>query len=367
MDISGLFSGTVTLLKRRFGLFVLITLVPVIFTAVMIGAVIAAAFIVIGLSREGWQGVTAGVLLGGVGLLVVVIGGVLVQLKSYAMMVLAAYEIAQGLQPSFSSLLAGTKGYLPRLAPLIALGFAVIVVIYGGFGVLIVWILNSATADINNIGVALATIAGIALLSVLVLVPLALFIGTKLLYVVPAIALEQVDGIAALKRSWQLTNGAFWRTLGYYLLGSLAASTLTFVANLISQMLSVPLSLSSSSAQNSTDALVAFAAMLPILAISSLLQLAAQIIVVPFIYTYITCMFLDQVRRSEMPPPVYAAPGYPPAGYYPPAAPGQPANWQAPTAPPAAPPAPPAQWQTPPNPTYDPQPPADKDTPPAVS
>ena len=56
----------------------------------------------------------------------------------------------------------------------------------------------------------------------LVGIPLAIFLGTKLLYITQGVALEQRGGVEAMKRSWALTKGNFWRTLGYAILPQLA-------------------------------------------------------------------------------------------------------------------------------------------------
>ena len=62
-------------------------------------------------------------------------------------------------------------------------------------------------------------------------------------------------------------------------------------------------------------------AMLPAFLISIVLQLAVQLFTTPFLQTYQTYMFVDQVHRSELPPQQY---GYGTPGYgYPGGQPGQ--------------------------------------------
>ncbi|MEZ5089548.1 MAG: hypothetical protein R2719_07370 [Micropruina sp.] len=60
-------------------------------------------------------------------------------------------------------------------------------------------------------GATVAGIFGLFALLFLVGIPLAIFLSVKLLYIVPAVALEQLGGIDAMKRSWRLTKGGFWR------------------------------------------------------------------------------------------------------------------------------------------------------------
>lgn len=53
------------------------------------------------------------------------------------------------------------------------------------------------------------------------------WISTKLLVAVPSIVLEGYGPIAAIRRSWRLTNGYFWRTFGIWILVSLIVSVAT--------------------------------------------------------------------------------------------------------------------------------------------
>ncbi|MEE9964176.1 MAG: hypothetical protein K4304_03670 [Propionicimonas sp.] len=73
--------------------------------------------------------------------------------------------------------------------------------------------------------------------TLLVLVPALLVVliwfGIRLMLAPCAIAIEKAGPIQAIRRSWRLTNGLFWRTFGIYLLSSvlisLAASTVSSV------------------------------------------------------------------------------------------------------------------------------------------
>lgn len=60
------------------------------------------------------------------------------------------------------------------------------------------------------------------------------YFGTKLAFVPTIILLERLTIIPAIKRSWQLTNGNFWRTLGTQLL-------IGVIINVASQVISTPL------------------------------------------------------------------------------------------------------------------------------
>jgi hypothetical protein len=151
-------------------------------------------------------------------------------------------------------------------------------------------------------------------LMMLILLPLSYYFAVKLLYTVPATAIEAVGGIDGMKRSWRLTNGAFWRTLGYYLVAAIAVSIASSTISGIGQVGMVPMFASMGSSTNSRDpgaVLAAMAGLIPVFVIMGLLILALEAVAVPFMQTYITYMYIDQVRRSEMPA---GGSGYSPTG-----------------------------------------------------
>jgi len=99
----------------------------------------------------------------------------------------------------------------------------------GRLGALIGWTLLLALAWIVAIALVAAVVVALAMLggqagaigAVLVgvvgglgLIPLAIWINTKLSMVPSAIVLERLPLTAAVARSWRLTSGYFWRTFG---------------------------------------------------------------------------------------------------------------------------------------------------------
>ena len=60
------------------------------------------------------------------------------------------------------------------------------------------------------------------LLAILLFVLLSLLIGVRLLPLVAVVALGTDGPIAALKRTFRLTSGQFWRLLGFFLMLALA-------------------------------------------------------------------------------------------------------------------------------------------------
>jgi len=83
-------------------------------------------------------------------------------------------------------------------------------------------------------GAALGAIA-VSFLVGAVFVVAGAYFGTKLAFVPTIILLERLTIREAIKRSWQLTRGNFWRTLGMQLL-------IGVIINLASQVISLPIS-----------------------------------------------------------------------------------------------------------------------------
>lgn len=320
MDISGLFAGSFEALKRRFGLFILLTLVPTILSL----ALFVAAAVVGGgaaLARSQSAVITSVIII----IALVAVGTLVIglaQLKVYGMMSQAAYEIAQGQQPDFKGLLARNRGYLPRLLPVIAIFFGALIAFYLVVGA-VMWGLFSNISDSQDASAAALGALGLMTLLVVVAVPVSIVLWTKLLYLVPAVAIEQLGGLEAMKRSWSLTKGSFWRTFGYAVLPNLAVTAVLWVVNAISQLLGG--FFTSAMPRNPTpgQAMAYLLGMIPLFTVTIVLQLVVQLFTTPFLQSYYTYMFVDQVRRGELPPqqygygqPSYGAPGPQPGQPY---------------------------------------------------
>ena len=318
LDISGLFAGTFTALKQRFGLFILIAVLPFIVTMVLVGAGLAialsAGLIAYASNPRSVAALPVGVLLGAALFVVGILATVLVQLKSQAMMIAAAYEIAQGGRPDVRGLLQRTRGFLPRMTSVILIAIGVFIVIYGALFVFVFGAVGSLASRGRGNSAAAFGVVGVIFLAVIVLVPLGIYVQTKLLYTIPSVAIEDLGGIDGMKRSWVLTKGQFWRTFGYYLLASIAAGAISYVVSFITQMTMVPMMSGLNQTTNNDEVLAQMAALVPFFLLTFALQLAVQLITVPFLHAYVTYMFIDQVRRSEMRATLYGygtpAPGY---------------------------------------------------------
>lgn len=332
MKLSGIFSGTFAILRQRIGLFLLIALIPVgAALAIIVVLGLAVAFALVPAVQNPSAG---GVIWIGIGVLVLVLtlGSWILQVKSSGMMSVGFYEVAQGHRPTVGTLWKQTKGFLPRLAPILVV-LAVMGLVIMGLYVLMIYLIIASAYNRNGagtLGAALGTLLLVTLLGVA-----SFYFSVKLLYYMQAAAIEELDAMASLKRSWNLTNRAFWRTAGYALLASLIVALLTRFVSLFTSVLQIPMRQQLQQPTSMEKMALTAVAYLGVALLSIAVQLAVQLITQPFLVGYVTCMFIDQVARSEMPDVPYpqAIPGaYAPAGYYPPGYPQQGAYYPSPAA-----------------------------------
>ncbi|MFT4228520.1 glycerophosphoryl diester phosphodiesterase membrane domain-containing protein [Micropruina sp.] len=324
MDISGLFAGSFEALKRRFGLFILLSLAPSLLALAMFiaAAVVGGSAAITGNESAMITSLIIVVAIFAIGSLVVA----LAQLKMYGMMSQAAYEIAQGERPDFNGLMARTRGYLPRMMPVIALFFGIIIALYLLIGAMM-WAMFNSVANGGDPTGAVLGIFGLLTLLTVVAVPVSIILWTKLLYLVPSVATEALGGMEALKRSWNLTKGSFWRTFGYAILPQLAVTAVVWMLNALGQVASGAFGVAMPRNPTPAESMAYLLALIPLFTITIVLQILVQLFTTPFIQSYYTYMFIDQVRRNEQPSDYgqfgYGQPGYPPAGPQP----GQPYSY----------------------------------------
>ena len=122
------------------------------------------------------------------------------------------------------------KATWPRLGHLLlwtllaAASVTVVLAVIAG----IVWLLVALGGGFIAAGIVLAILALLALTAVLI------WLGIKLSVVPSVIVLERTGVIPAIRRSWRLTDGYFWRTLGVQYL-------IAFIVGTVSQVVVTPI------------------------------------------------------------------------------------------------------------------------------
>ena len=147
--------------------------------------------------------------------------------------------------------------------------------------VLVGWWLTSAS---TGLGVAVGLMLGLAVIALVV------WVNIKLLLAPVALMLESAGVITSMRRSWALVQGAWWRTFGIYLLGSILAA-------IVSSVLAIPFTV--------VGAIVSLGSIesgsLPItytLGIA-LATLVSSTIVLPFTSGIVSLLYIDRRIRRE--------------------------------------------------------------------
>jgi hypothetical protein len=335
MGLGDIFTTTFSVFRRRIGAFLGLTALQQLITVVLIVVPMVVATVVligqlISLDSSGaldsmstlrTVATTMGIMM-----LVIVLASVvagMISLYFTGIMITCANEATQQRFPTVSQLRTLSKGFFGRfvllyVAAMLLYGLAIAVAMLPmGFGMARVFSLTSSGmsgTDFEN--QLLATMVGGLLLSWLLLalvVAAAFVVEVKLAYVMQVCALEDLSGMAALRRAWDITREAFWRTLGYLLVFGLAAGAAQQVVSAVGQammsMVSATLPRSSSS---STSGAAAALQMLQsstfVLAFSGVyaVMIAVQLVIVPLKLTFVTVMYGDQVRRRELGPVAHA-------------------------------------------------------------
>ncbi|GAA0927790.1 glycerophosphoryl diester phosphodiesterase membrane domain-containing protein [Nonomuraea longicatena] len=173
------------------------------------------------------------------------------------------------------------KGRMPALFGVVLLTglimIAPLIPIFVIFGLLI------ANADRGNaIG-----LVGILILVMIAYLLYAVFFSTRFSFAAPAVVLEGSRPVAAMRRSWQLVGGQFWRVLGITLLTGI-------LAYLVSMAIKVPFNVVAQLLQFGESGTVVLTAAL--LAIGATV---ASMIVYPFQAAVSAILYTDRRMREE--------------------------------------------------------------------
>lgn len=300
----GVFSAlrlALAIYRRRFGLFLGLMLIPMVVAFVL---AFIAALVIVGAAlalTDGGPEASGGLLAGAaiVAIVVVLLIALVllaVTVKTNGMLVRLAAETERGAWPTFGDLHRATKGIVRRGLLLIVL----FTVLATAWYVLALVALASTLGSVFNTGeMAAASGGAIALFGLFLLASLvgALFLGVKWIYYGQALALENAGGLEPLRRSWRLTTGHFWRTLGWLLLvGVLVLAVYLVVMGPLSLVTGVSPIGMNPALDPAGQAAVGAGGLAG--ALSSLVSTVLSLLISPFVVIFYTVMYLDQRRRK---------------------------------------------------------------------
>ena len=152
------------------------------------------------------------------------------------------------------------------------------------------------TASARSYDSASAGIGGalsIIFLMIVALIVIACFLTVKFAFTSSAVVLEGLGPVDAMKRSWSLSKGSFWRILGrIWLIGIVTTLITSVLGAIVGAILGV-----GANAADSLGLLVAFSAF-----VSALLSA----VVIPVQSSFYTLMYLDERMRKENLAPMIA-------------------------------------------------------------
>lgn len=216
--------------KATFGSALLVQAITVVISLLVVGAV--TFFFLTRISTaapEDQDAITAG---GIAGIIIGALVPVLVSLVGTVFLQgVIVTEVARSTLGEKLTLKAVWKATWPRLGALLLWVFVATVALLLVVAVIVgvVWLLVVQGGGFIAAGVILAILAGIALLVI------GVWVSIKLSIVPSIIVLERATMVAAIRRSWRLTDGYFWRTLGVQYL-------IAFIVGTVSQIVITPVS-----------------------------------------------------------------------------------------------------------------------------
>ena len=192
--------------------------------------------------------------------------------------------------------------FSPRFVPVLLatfligiIEFVAIVVILLVFMIpFVLVVVNAASArSYDSASAGIGGAFAIIFLMIVALIVIACFLTVKFAFTSSAVVLEGLGPVDAMKRSWSLSKGSFWRILGrIWLIGIVTGLISAVLGGIVGAILGV-----GANAADSVGMLVAFSAFL-----SALLSA----VVIPVQSSFYTLMYLDERMRKENLAPMIA-------------------------------------------------------------
>lgn len=258
LDLGTLLGASFRVLRRNprptFGAALLVQGVVTVITLLVVGfAGISSILRLENAAQEDQSAIVAGsVGLGVVSALLAVFLGIVANAILQGVLVLEVSRAALGEKLTLRGLLALAKGRIGALVGWSAL-VSVALLIVLGILVALIWLMVTTLGAVGILfGVLLGLFGGFALLA------LGVWLGTKLSLVPSVLMIERLSLTEAVRRSWTLTDGFFWRTFGIQLLvGAIVGIAMNIVVAPFSIIGPIVLVLLDPNGTGSTTAIVA--------------------------------------------------------------------------------------------------------------
>ena len=116
---------------------------------------------------------------------------------------------------------------LQRIGSLVVTTLMALAVVFAVWTALLIvpFMIANAAADIDLVAALFALLSFAGIVGAVVIT---IYVGVRWAFIWPVIAFEGLTGVAALRRSWELTENFWWRTFGIIIVVFLAALAVSF-------------------------------------------------------------------------------------------------------------------------------------------
>lgn len=196
-------------------------------------------------------------------------------------------EAVLGRKPSLAETWARTRRAIPRLAGLSLTLVLPVALTFGALVALAIWGFSS-NAPAGGVLAVFAIIGGVVA---------AMWASVRLTFATSALVLEDLGVFAALRRSWRLTGGRFWRIVGVLMVAGLIASIAQQAISIAFRLVGTMLGFGAASTTSGSASQLAIA--ITTLGLSLVGSLIAGLVTQPFIAAVTTLLYTDARIRSE--------------------------------------------------------------------
>ena len=226
LRLGDILEGSFAAMRRNPRTFFGLSLLTMVAVIVAVGAIAGAGYLV-AMQIQGADTLDTFIAVGGIsgitGLWLLTVA------TSVALSGILAYPVGEavlGRKPSLGETWRRTRRMVPRLVGLSLILLVPVLVVFALIIGGIVWAFAENQAAIGAVGIVLALAAGVAMA----------WLGVRLALATAALVLEDLGVIASLRRSFRLTGGLFWRTLGILLLANILMSVVQQVLSFAVQV-----------------------------------------------------------------------------------------------------------------------------------
>jgi Membrane domain of glycerophosphoryl diester phosphodiesterase len=211
-------------------------------------------------------------------------------ITSSALTGMLAYPVGEavlGRKPTLGETWTRTRRMIPRLAGLCLVLVVPVLLALGALVALAFWGFSSNSPAGGMVAVVALVVGGVA----------AFWATVRLSFATPALVLEDIGVFAALRRSWTLTLGRFWRIVGVLLVAGLIASIAQQAIGLGFQLVGALLGVGAASTMSGSASELTMTILT--MGISLVGSLIAGLLTQPFIAAVTTLLYTDARIRSE--------------------------------------------------------------------